>query len=256
MFKNLFNKYNKLIMTRIYKFKGTLNEEYWESYIDRKLTNEEQSLIHSVKCEKILNLKIQKFNEIIMKYKLYISHLTLLKGNCLFECFEYFNITNDVLKFRKILSFIMLKFKDFKNFFPDQSSSLNELFISQNEIENVYCQKTKKLYKYDYNTMCCDIVCDGNWERLPTHLLLMVISYIYHIKINIYHNNDYKTEIFMNTSVINININIGLLNEFHYFPLDNLENKQKIEYKDAHILFKKWIINISDSLDKYTISDS
>jgi hypothetical protein len=245
-------------MKYVYDYEKTINRQYWKDFLGRDLTEEEKYLIESIKDEKRINHKIEILNQAASNQGLYIPMLTKMRGNCLFECFQYHNLIDNIMDFRKCLSTLMLLFRDFPNFIPGQSLTLKEIFDCQNEIEFVFCRKTHKLYKYNYDIMCRDIACNYSWTRLPTQLILTIISFIFDLKIRIHYDNGYVTEICTNEDTFDV-INIGLLGELHYVPLEirrGLEREDTIpKYTNALKEFHQWAISMCKSLGRFTIVD-
>lgn len=229
-----------------YEYPKTTNVVRWERYLNRRLNVKEHHLLEEVKSEARMNKKIDMIYEKCIDQKLYIPALTELVGNCLFESLNYHEIGSSVINLRQGLSYIMFQFKDFPNFFPGQESTLCELFTCFNDIEYVFCKEDGKLYKYNYDIMCQDLADDMSWAKLPTQLILMVISYFFGVKIEIINN---ETS-WVNTINVNLDdqeslktIRIGHILESHYIPLDVLnddEEHKKLYYLDAKRKFIRW----------------
>jgi hypothetical protein len=236
----------------------TLNITKLTEYLGRELTFDERYIIEDYKTEKIINNKMDELYDQCYQKKLYVPLLTNLDGDCMFETLVYhlFNdeiktnnneFTNKQLKeyvseLRTVLSIIMYIYKDYKNFFPNQSESLSELFNLTNEVKQVSCKKIiqtdvgietiNEFYKYTYEVMCQDLSNNHSWGKLPTELIMMVISYLYKIefivitnlgpyehKINVYGSSD-------NQSIKTIYV--GHLFESHYLPIDILTDISQI----------------------------
>jgi hypothetical protein len=231
-----------------YEFPKTINSDKWKLYLERRLTNKELHILGNVRSEARMNDKIDSLYDKceLLDPKLYIPSLTELVGNCLFESLNYHNICSSVENLREGLAYVMYQFKDYKNFFPGQAETLNELFVCFNDIEYVFCNDDKKLYKYNYDIMCQDLADDRSWSKLPTQLILMVVSYIFKIKIDII-NSDTKVS-WVNTIDIHKEnstntIQIGHISESHYVPLDILgddEDIVRIHYSVCKNRFIKW----------------
>lgn len=231
-----------------FKFPQTLKIKEWEKYLERPLKFEERFLIEMCKSEKHMNKMLcELYKKITIKSNnYYIPILTKLDGNCLFESLNYFGIGKTVEEIRSVLSLIFYIFQDYKNFLPGMETTLSELFSFTNEVAYVSTKKDKnpesekEYYKYSYNIMCQDI---GNltcWSRLPTQLILLVISYLFKVEINIIHSNTgHETVINAYENIINNNtkkIYLGLLGESHYVVLDinnNSDTKPQIYYDEA-----------------------
>lgn len=238
-----------------FKFPKTVDIYTWMQYLGRKLSRKEFGIIHGVIQEKEFNDRMQELYTVCEKKRLYIPELTHLRGDCLFESLHYHGIGNDVDDLRNSLATIMYLYKDYKNFFPSQETTLKELFSAMNDIEYVvkrdhYDNNGEEFYKYSYNIMCQDIATCQSWDLLPTHLLLMVVSLLYKVEICIINNSSE----WVNT--INVfeecdqelkkdvtRIYIGHLNESHYLPVDVLEDDEVIDpiyYNVARVRFIRW----------------
>ena len=227
------------------EFPKTINIRKWVEYLGRQLTPQEINILQSVRVETKMNDDLKLLHNKCEVLNYHIPKLKEWDGNCMFESLNYHNIGDSVSSLREGLAFIMYQFKDYENFFPDQKESLSELFVLFNEIEYVHCND--KLYKYTYNIMCRDIADDQSWSKLPTQLILMVISFIFRVKIVIINNQT----TWVNT--INIyeehpiedmkTVYIGHLLESHYVPLDVNNGEDEyvpIYHKDLKRKFIKW----------------
>ena len=112
------------------------DKDDWNSYIKllehtlgRKLTKEEFHIIYNVKFERYINSDLSNLTDILKTKKMFVPVLTDLDGNCLFESIKYYKLFDDHIKFREDLSCLMMLFKNYKNFFPNQPDSLNDLFV-------------------------------------------------------------------------------------------------------------------------------
>lgn len=228
-----------------FKYPQKLKVKQWENYLGRSLKFEERLLIELCRSEKHMNKMLDDlYKHILIKQKNYcVPLLTKLDGNCLFESLNYFKVGTNINELRTMLSTVFYIFKDYKNFLPGMETTLSELFSFTNEIEYVSTKdpktKEKKYYKYSYEIMCQDL---GNltcWSRLPTQLILLVISYLFKVRIIITHSNTgHETIINAYESIKNININIkeiylGLLGESHYIVLDISADFNKVYYTEA-----------------------
>ena len=148
-------------------------------------------------------------------------------------------------------------------FFPYLNQSLKDIFINSNDIISVFDKNEEKSYKYNYDMMLVDLYSKHSWSRLPTELILMVISRIYKIQILIYHNNSTyvsKVNVWENCDYISPTIiRLGQLNEEHYVPITQITSSssfdiinKKIKYVKAKNRFHKWarelIININKTI--------
>jgi len=231
-------------------FEHTLNMQYWRDKLGRQLDLNEMRLFYNVKNECDTNKKIKAICQNVEKKNLKLKHLVSMSGNCFFDCLEYLKIIEpeSCLEFKIMIGMIMLLFKDMKNFIPEQDLTLEEIFNNTNEIEFVICKNTKKIYKYNYVAMCYDLMSDNNtsWTRLPTQMVIIVISTIMNINFNIYHNTSYVSTIGDNNT--NKTCNLALLDEFHYLPLETCDNnKDNAEcnndmpiYRQYYDMFCEW----------------
>ncbi len=236
-------------------FPKTINKKKWMEYLDRDLTPYEDNILNDLKCEKDINKQLEELHNIVIDKGYYISDLTNLHGNCLFESLVHHNICNDETILRKSLAHLLYIYGNYKGFFESQNETLRELFVFANDIEFVFNPNDKTFYQYTYDIMCQDISNDNSWMRLPTQLLLMFISRLFNIEIIIIHDNGHETIINSNNSsetiinsnnssetiinsnnssetIINSNnkIYLCLMNEFHYLPLKKI-NKGKDDGK-------------------------
>jgi len=236
-----------------FKYPRKLKPAIWEEYVGRKLTYEERCLIERCKAEKYMNAMMRDLYVQCLQKNYYVPVLTNLDGNCLFESLVYHKIGNSVQELRSMLSMIFYIFQNYKNLLPGVELTLSELFSFANEIEYVSTKKSDSepvYYKYSYTIMCQDL---GNltcWSRLPTQLILLVISYLYKIEIIVINSNTgYETKINAYESVNNNGHNVnkvylGHLGESHYVSLDIMMDKEKkfepLFYTEARDNLIKW----------------
>lgn len=248
-------------------FPRTVDYKIWNEYLGRQLTRNEMFILQDYKAEKCMNKMMDELYEQCMKKnKLYVPMLTNLDGNCLFESLIYYNISQDVLELRKLLSLIMYIYKDYQGFLPGSELTLQELFNFQtdNEIEHVICKNKSTsddhvYYKYTYNVMCQDLSNNHSWTRLPTQLLLLVISYVFKLEIIIIRNSSsYETVINAYESLTNKpelkTIYLGHLAEAHYVPIDIFFDDETIDpmyYNDA----KNDLIEWATKMEKIQINN-
>jgi hypothetical protein len=216
------------------------NIKKWESYLDRKLTQKEKYLLINASNEIDLNKMIMDLALNLKNQDLYIPQLTFSDGNCLYESITYHIKDISIKELRKTLSNFMIIYKNYKNLFPNQELTLNEMFLMQNEIEYIYDKKTNNVYNYNYDTMCADLACDCSWQRLPVQIILMCISYIFDVKITICHDNGYTHDI-STSDEINKTIYIGLLGEFHYIPLTAKTDADPDDITDNVMVYNKYV---------------
>ena len=223
--------------------KFPLNFWYWESILKRRLKQEEKERIKSVYAEKEMNKVIRDIHNMAKKNGLYIPKLTENDGNCLFWSLCYYDFANDITSLKKGISNMLMFFKDMKNFIPGQEMPLSELFALHNDIEYVYCYKEQKLYKYNYDAMCMDIITNDGWKRINTELLFTVLSIIMNIRFQIYHDNGHITKICPNEKEDTKNIFLAQLGECHYIPLDIISDNivpKCLEYTESWDDFIEW----------------
>ena len=238
----------------------SFNYGIWRNYLGRHLTEEEMYYLEEFKSESKFNTYIKKLHNKAKQKGLYIPYLTNLYGNCMFESLEHHNLFRDQEEFRKNLAYLMFIFKDKKNLFPDQESSLSELFTLTNEVEYVIT-RNKKIYKYNYDVMCQDLSNEYTWTRLPTQLIMMVISLFFNVRFHIISdNNDY--EHIINTSIEDqpLDIYLGHIEELHYVPLEIKKNDPIEDIVPKHCNAKnnffKWAITIWNSMNNVTCLES
>lgn len=233
-------------------FPRSLSIKKWETYLDRSLEPYELKLLHKLKSEKCMNACIDNIYKRCKDKQLYIPELTDLNGNCLFESMVYHGLASSVKDLREGISFLMYEFQDEKDLFPGQESSFKELFELTNEIEFVYCSTNHTFYKYTYNVMCQDIADDRSWTKLPTQLILMIVSLIFKLEIVVINDeNDWVNTINVfeeSEEPVEVKtVHLGHIVEAHYVPIDTLEDDEeivKIHYDKFTRLFFQWGINM------------
>ena len=240
----------------------TSDIETWESFLNRELTMEEKLYLMDVVIEKGLNKELYSLQENLKNDgSLYIPKLTSNVGNCLFESLEILGL-GDAEQIRKNVSAVMTLCAKDDSFFPYIHQSLRNIFANSNDIATVLDKNEEKCYKYNYDMMLVDLYSNHSWSRLPTELILMVISRIYKIQILIYHNNSiYVSKINVWNDMPIIIIRLGQLNEEHYVPITQITTNttitsdmvnKKIKYVKAKNRFHKWarelIININETI--------
>ena len=245
-----------------YTYITTSSTKYWEvilNSIGREFTQDDHQIIKRTICEKDDNNKIKQIHELALKNNLCVVQLSSQDGNCLFDSLEKSGIGMNALELRQMISRIFYLFADLPNLIPTNPMTLRELFNNVNDIEYVFSNETNLLYRYNYDMFCLDLYEEGNWSRLPTELLLMVISYFMDIQIHIYHDNQHINLI--NLSDSNKVICVGLIDESHYIPINainlinlidpNIQNFPKYKYclKEFH----QWAREIADEAGLYCI---
>jgi hypothetical protein len=228
-------------------YRNNINPRYWGSILQRKLTEDEYEILHDVKSEIKMNSVINDIHNKVIQEGLYFPMLTENDGNCLFHSLCYYNLAKDIVSLKKSISNMMIFFKDKKNFIPNQDLTLAELFSFHNEIQNVFCYKKHKMYKYNYDTMCIDILADDGWKRINTELMLTVLSIVLNIKFKIYHNNNHITNICPVENEDTQIIILAQLGECHYIPLDVIPKGKKVDcpmYTENYKKFLNWADSI------------
>ena len=236
------------------RFPRTINRKKWEKYLDRNLFRNELEILSNMRMEYGINEDLKELHNQCKNKGLFIPILTELDGNCMFESLSYHNLGQNAKTIRTGIAYLMHIFRDYKNFLPNVSLSLKEWFNLTNEVEHVYSRdkftKEKKFHKYTYDIMCKDLSNMNSWSKLPTELILRVISYLFDLDINIIHNNGHTTVINVykdlddNSEIPELKkIYLGHLGESHYVPIDiikNNNNVQPIFYDKAYIKFTIW----------------
>jgi hypothetical protein len=232
-------------------FPRSFNHNIWKNYLQRPLLTEEFFILENAKSEKHFNETLEEIHNIGLNKGLYISYLTKLHGNCLFESLIDYGIGSSVESLREAMSYLLYIYGDYKSFFETQEETIKELFLFSNEIEYVYCPEENAFYKYTFDVMCQDMANDNSWTRLPTQLFLMVISKLYNTEIVIIHDSGYESVINTNKNAIN-QIHLGLMGESHYIPLKKINENTDISpprYNDAKIAFFIWAVKMWNNLN-------
>ncbi len=202
-----------------YNYKSTLKLKYWESYLGRKLKKHEFFLIKQAESENSMNNKIMDIYSSAKVNGLYVPQLTNLHGNCIFESLQYHGLCDNIEHFRCGLAYLLILFKDKKYFIPEQELSLEEIFNVSNNVETVFCKKTRRMYKYTFITMCLDLAKNCSWTRLNTQLIFLAMTVLFNIRISVLHNNGYISEIKTIENENTKTIYLGLIDETHYIPV-------------------------------------
>ncbi len=214
----------------------------WEIYLERKLKKKEKILIENAMDEYLMNKSIKNILNKFKNENISIPKLSVTDGNCLFDSLNY-HLNNNEL--RKLIANFMRIYKNYNGIFKSNEFSLYDMFTFQNEIEYLKDKNTNNTYKYTFDIMCSDLECENSWKRLPTEIILLCVSYIFDIKINIYHDNGHKTEI-LSVDEFKKEIYLGLIDESHYIPLDVNLNYDKINlYDECTKIYKDWVTMIS-----------
>jgi hypothetical protein len=228
--------------------------------IKKKLSQSEKKLLKRTINEVNMNQSIKKIQSKALLDGLYIPSLTESDGDCLFESFELSGLSDDKIEFRKQIAYLFFLFGDLI-IVEAYGRTLKETFYDFNTIDYVYSDDTNLLYKYTYYTMCSDMSASGNWSRLPTELILTVISIFFKVRITIYNDNDhsYVHKICPDNLIPESDIYLGKISEQHYIPLkpinmDDVNNISVILYDKYINKFKIWAnkktLQINNALDK------
>lgn len=223
------------------RFPRKINLRVWAWYLGRPLSFDEKFLLEDYRSEKHMNdMMAGLYEQCLKKKQLYVPMLTNLSGDCMFESLVYHGIGENVQQLRNILTFIMYIYKNYKGFLPNTDTTLEEMFNMTNEIEHVLCRRTengetvKEFYKYTYNVMCQDLSNMHSWSRLPTQLIMLLISYIFKVEINVISNTgsyEHKINAYDSFDVKPEmrTIYFGHLGESHYVPVDVLKDDEEID---------------------------
>jgi hypothetical protein len=185
---------------REYYYRSTANEEYWNEAHksnNKRLTKRDKKFLRSVRNENGNNKSMAKIHANALKDGLYIPCLTELVGDCMFESIEHTGFCKDRNELRKSVAILFYLFGNCKiiSSYIDEGKTLKDIFELFNDIEYVYCYNTNLLYKYTYYTMCSDMYNSGSWSRLPTELILTVLSVFFKVRFHIYHDNGHIDKI-------------------------------------------------------------
>ena len=235
-------------------FPRKINIKVWMAYLGRRLSYDERFLLEDYRAERHMNEMMQGLYEQCLGKQLYVPMLTSLDGNCMFESLVYHGISESVEQLRTVLSLIMYIYKDYKGLIPNTDMTFGEMFDMTNEIEHVLCRRKengeeqKEFYKYTYNVMCQDLSNMHSWSRLPTQLIMLLISYIYKLEIIVISNTgayEHKINAYESVTVKPEikTIYMGHLGESHYVPIDALKEDEEIDpiyYKYAKTKLVEW----------------
>jgi hypothetical protein len=219
------------------------NIEKWENALERKLTKFEKKILKNADVEIYMNNCIKDLINNLKNDNLYIPKLSITNGNCFYDSVSYHLDNIKIKELKSIISDFLKTNKDTKNLFHNYELSLNEMFEIQNEIEEYHDKTNDTIQKYTYDNMCIDIENNYSWKRTPMEIILLCISYIFNAKIIICHNNGYVHDICSINNPTKF-IYIGLLNEFHYIPLEIKKENDPEDIAD-------YIIIYNDDIDKY-----
>jgi len=218
------------------------NIKKWEIFLNKKLTKKEKELLKNTEEE--INMNNCILNLLEQNKDLYIPKLSVLDGDCFFDSLLYHiqdtTQYKSIEELRNFISKFMILYKNYKDIFTNQELTLKQIFDIQNEIEYLYDKTNDIIYKYTYDIMCSDIAKSNSWKRLPMELIINCISFIFDIKINIYHDNGYNHNICI-TNNPQKEIYLGLLEESHYIPLDiKGDNNTPLLYNEYIDKYEQW----------------
>lgn len=194
-----------------------------EKKLGRTLNKKEKSMVKEYRMELTLNADLKNMYKHLKELNYYIPVLTDPYGNCFFESLLYYKVDKSITDIRKRVSATMEQYKEYK--LPDNDRTVEQLFMDTNEIQTIKIKQknTIKTIPYDYDEMCRDILRNGAWSRLPTQLILMVLSYVF--KFNFIVMSDQTTyNILIKNNIdeesIYRSIRLGHISGSHYVPLD------------------------------------
>ncbi len=237
------------------KFPRTVNEKKWIQYLGRPLSWKEKYILEEVKMEKYMNDRMKDLYEKCKSLNWFVPLLTNLNGNCLFESLVHHGVGDSIGNLRKGFGHLMFIFKNFKDFLPGVDISLEEMYDLTNDIEYVSAivgekeDRRRVFYKYSYNVMCKDLTNLYSWNKLPTELIIRVMSFMFNLEFIILHDNGHVTKINVYSDQTELEkpklqtILLGLIGESHYVPIDVLAEDEEIEpmyYNEAKIAFLTW----------------
>jgi len=243
------------------RFPRKINLRVWTQYLGRQLCYEERYLMENYRAEKHMNeMMMGLYEQCLNKKKFYVPMLTSMDGNCMFESLVYHGICESVEQLRMIIALLLYIYKDYKDFLPSTGMTFGEMFAMTNEIEYVVCRKKiddevyKEYYKYTYNVMCQDVSNSHSWSRLPTQMIMLLISHVFKLEIVVLSDSGiYEHKINAFESVANKpelkTIYMGHLGESHYVPVDVLGEDEEMDplfYKDAKLRLIEWATKMEE----------
>lgn len=160
----------------------------WKIKLNRKLLKREKKIITNAKHEYFMNISVNDVQKKINKLGFKISNLSGLYGNCLYESIG-FDVGDHYKIIKKKVHLEMKRSKDIP-LINNSEMTLLELFNIYNEIEFVKVNGIRT--KYTYNLMLTDLLQNNGWQRMPTEILLNVLSKVYNKKIIIFHTASKK----------------------------------------------------------------
>jgi hypothetical protein len=215
------------------------NPNIWREKVGRNLTKKEYEIIKDSRCEYRMNMKINEVQMRLNKIGFKISDLTDLEGNCMYESIG-FNVHEDIEVIKKKVSSSMKKWRN-EPAIKGNDLVLEELCMIYNEIE--FVKVNGKREKYTFDLMVLDLLQDNGWQRMPTEILLHIISKIYNKKIIIFRNEG---------GSINVIDNIFI--EPESTATDDLENDIKDDTEDKVIdtVFKGMIEGCNKDIHQFS----
>jgi len=215
----------------------------------KKLQDEKKKLTDNYKTEKRMNILMEKLYKQCDEKDLYVMKLTKMDGNCLFSSLNCHGIGCTTDELRSAIANVLYIFKSYKYFFPNVELTLEEMFKNSNEIEYVYTyqNRCKVFSKYSYEIMCQDLTNDGSWSKYPAQIVLLIISFLFKVKIIIIGSNSSYENVIdawdnLNCAFDVETIYLGHLSEAHYLPLEkkNDVHHDKLFYDDAKNELYQW----------------
>lgn len=194
-------------------------QQLTNEYLGRLLNNDEKSKIKGAKVEFQMNKKIDDMQTKLNLLRFKISSLSNFEGNCLYESIGS-NMNEKMEEVKKKIKIAMNKYKD-KKVIKDQELTLKEAFETYNDVEYVKLNGARVRYTYDIIKM--DVFQDGGWRRMPTEVLLNLISFIYKKKIVIFRNKNEKGK-----------YTINIINNVHEFEENEKENNENEDEDDEN----------------------
>lgn len=245
----------------ILKFPMSYDDKIWEVYLERKLDVVDMSILTNYENECEMNKMLKEIYKKCEKQDLCIALLTYIDGNCLFESLVCLGIGETIANLRKGIASVMYLFRDYEYFFPYQKDTIKQLFNNHERI-HVCCKRKNKVIDYidySYEIMCQDLCNNGTWHRMPTNLILMVISLLFKLDIKIINDqnnhmlsiNVYNEEATEDNDIREIILaNLG---ELHYVPLEKIGDDEELDpiyYNDDKGNFIKWAISMENKKKK------
>ena len=149
-----------------------------------------------------------------------ISKITNLNGDCFFEVLVHNELAESIPNIRKMVAALFISFKNVTGFFdcfPDDTlEQMFNKFSTNNKTKII----TGDYVDYSFDVMCGDLICKGSWNKLPAHLMMMVISKCFNVKFVIINSEiDNVLTIDESKKDDTKEIGLGFLPEFHYIGI-------------------------------------